>query len=59
MIMTPIDCLEIKLEWVKRLRIQRVHHTSGGGTVMRDEFKYSGKRYRIDLENLRGINLVE
>ena len=33
--------------------------TSGGGTVMRDEFKYSGKSYRIDLENLRGINLVE
>ena len=44
---------------MKRLRIQRVHHISGGGTVMRDEFKYSGKRYRIDLENLRGINLVE
>ena len=33
--------------------------TSGGGTVMREKFEYSGKEYRIDLENLRGINLVE
>jgi len=33
--------------------------TSGGGTDMREKFEYSGKEYRIDLENLRGINLVE
>jgi hypothetical protein len=30
-----------------------------GGNVMREKFSYQGKEYRIDLENLRGINLVE
>jgi len=39
--------------------IKDTKSTSGGGTVMRDEFEYSEKIYRIDLENLRGINLVE
>lgn len=30
-----------------------------GGNVMREKFSYQGEEYRIDLENLRGINLVE
>ena len=41
---------------------ESVKNTSGvasGGTVMRETFSYQGKEYRIDLENLRGINLVE
>ena len=32
---------------------------ASGGNVMRETFIYQGKEYRIDLENLRGINLVE
>ena len=39
-----------------------VKSTSGvasGGNVMRETFIYQRKEYRIDLENLRGINLVE
>lgn len=32
---------------------------TNGGNVMREKFSYQGKEYRIDLENLRGINLVE
>ena len=39
--------------------IKATKGTSGGGTVMCEKFEYSGKEYRIDLENLRGINLVE
>lgn len=41
---------------------EAVKSTSGvatGGNVMRETFTYQGKEYRIDLENLRGINLVE
>ena len=39
--------------------IRNVHGIFDGGNVMRESFKYQGKDYRIDLENLRGTNLVE
>ena len=39
--------------------VKNVPGTSGEGNVMRETFVYQDREYRIDLENLRGINLVE